>query len=63
MPKTNKMLLKLECFQYATTLDLKWDIIISELGKTQVTYVRLFSLVEILIQASTNGSCKLARHF
>ena len=41
MPKINEMLLKLEGCQYAMSLDQIWDTIISDLDKTQLTYVRL----------------------
>ena len=42
MPKTNKILLKLEGFKYATSLDLIWDMITSDLAKAQAICVQLF---------------------
>ena len=42
MAKINEILFRLEGFQYVMSLDLKWDIITSDLSKTQVIYVRLF---------------------
>ena len=43
MPKTNEMLLKLEGFQYDTSLDLNIGYYHIKIGKTQVIYVQLFS--------------------
>ena len=46
MPKNNEMLLKLEGFQYAMSLDLNMGYYYIRLRKMQVTYVRLLSLGE-----------------
>ena len=42
MPETNEMLLNLEGFQYAMSLDLSMGYYHTQLGKTQVICVRLF---------------------
>ena len=64
MPKTNEILLKLEGFHYATSLYLYMGYYhIRLLEKAQVTYVQLLSSGVIFLQAYTNGSCKLIRHF
>ena len=42
MPKINEMLLKLDGFQYATSLDLNMGYYHIQLIKMQVTYIRLF---------------------
>ena len=44
MPKINEMLLKLEGFKYAISLDSNMVYYHIQLRKTQVTYVQLFSL-------------------
>ena len=46
MPKTNEILLKLEYFQYTTSLDLNMGYYQSNLAKMQVIYVISFSLGE-----------------
>ena len=56
MTKTKYMLLQWEGFQYDTSIDLIWDIIISNLLKTQVNCVRLFFYGEIPLQTYANGS-------
>ena len=40
MPKINEILLKLEVFQYATSLDLNMGYYHIQLRETQVTYVK-----------------------
>ena len=42
MPKINEILLKLDIFQYATSLDLNMGYDHIRLSKTQVTYLQLF---------------------
>ena len=49
MPNINEMLLKLEGFQYAMSLDLNIVYYHIQLIKTQVTYVQLLPLVEYII--------------
>ena len=44
MPNINKLLLRLEGFQYATSLDLNIGYYRIQLRKMQVTHVGLFSL-------------------
>ena len=64
MPKTNEMLLILKGFQYATSLDLNMGCYHIQLRKNASNLCMIIpQWVEIPLQASNNGSCKLTRHF
>ena len=41
MPKINEIFLKLECFKYATSLDLNIEYYYIQLMKAKVTYIQL----------------------
>ena len=60
LPNINKMLLKWEGLQYDISLDLIWGIIISDLAKTQVTCVQIFSLWKNIV--FNNYQWKLPTH-
>ena len=64
MPKINKMLLKLEGFQYATSLNLKMIYYHIQLSyNTSNLCTIILPRGGVLLQTSTNGSFQLTRHF
>ena len=58
MPNINEILLRLEGFQYATSLDLNMGYYRIRLRKNDCSPLRKISL-----QTSNNGICQLTRHF
>ena len=63
MPKINVMLLKLEGFQYATSLDLNMGYYHIHLSKNASNLCTIILPRGNMDTVSTNGSYKLTRYF